>query len=135
MSCMCSWPWSLCTHCLLLLPPLPLLLPPLLHESCAVVGRTQGFKGEVDFDAEIKAIEKGGRAGQASAGKFRDRGAPPGKGTPAKKRQVKNAKFGECATRCWPAGSCSLVLQGSGVGVVCVWCKVLGGAEACTLDL
>lgn len=72
-----------------------------------VVVWLQGYAGTVDYDAEIKNIEKGGRAGQTmQAGrggpggrggpqKFRDRGDGPGKGGAVnKKRLMKNAKFG-----------------------------------------
>ncbi|GAX82022.1 hypothetical protein CEUSTIGMA_g9450.t1 [Chlamydomonas eustigma] len=52
-----------------------------------------GFAGELDYDAEIKNLDKGRQMGSA---KVHDRNRPGGKNSPQvnKKRQAKNAKFG-----------------------------------------
>ncbi|KAJ9533063.1 hypothetical protein QJQ45_018165 [Haematococcus lacustris] len=68
----------------------------------------QGFAGELDYDAEMAAMERGtdsrgsGRGGRGDrggqrgrGGMVRDRGAPPGRQQPLnKKRQARDAKFG-----------------------------------------
>ncbi|KAL6761298.1 eukaryotic rRNA processing protein EBP2-domain-containing protein, partial [Haematococcus lacustris] len=67
-----------------------------------------GFAGELDYDAEMAAMERGtdsrgsGRGGRGErggqrgrGGTVRDRGAPPGRQQPLnKKRQARDAKFG-----------------------------------------